>query len=328
MSVLVSEYPRDRYGLVRRSTANDIGISDDELAAAVKRADLVRLTRGVYMVAPEPVVPVDHAGSSASATRAAVDPAEKYRLTCLAVATSGPKCDAPLSHQSAAALHGLPLLKPDRSRVHTVTGGADGGSRRSGRHRHSGLLADDEVVVIDGVRVTSLRRTALDVARSGSFAQALTAIDGVLARGVDRDDLAGALAGRAVAGRRLARAAVRYGDARSESVGESWSRAQMIAAGLPTPRLQVEYTVAGGRCRCDFGWDDVLVGEFDGLIKYQGVFRPNEPGHLAVVREKRREDAMRNAGLDVVRWIWADLEADRMVPLLRDRMRRCGLLPG
>lgn len=52
-------------------------------------------------------------------------------------------------------------------------------------------------------------------------------------------------------------------DGRSESVGESLSRAMMIAVGLPLPDLQVTILDDGGRfvARGDFGWDDKVIGE-------------------------------------------------------------------
>lgn len=43
-------------------------------------------------------------------------------------------------------------------------------------------------------------------------------------------------------------------------------------------------------------------------------------------REKERENALRDLGLDVVRWDWRDLENDRMVPRVATRLRRLGLL--
>lgn len=71
-----------------------------------------------------------------------------------------------------------------------------------------------------------------------------------------------------------ARRALTFADARSESVGESWSGAQMIAAGLPLPRVQHTFQIPDGEARSDFDGDGRVVGEFDGLQKYGRLLRP------------------------------------------------------
>ena len=59
----------------------------------------------------------------------------------------------------------------------------------------------------------------------------------------------------------------------------------------------------------DFGWPQFrTVGEFDGLVKYGALLRPGQDPADAVVAEKRREDAIREEGWRVTRWIWNELE--------------------
>jgi hypothetical protein len=45
----------------------------------------------------------------------------------------------------------------------------------------------------------------------------------------------------------------------------------MIEAGLPIPRLQHEFRDANGKlvARTDYDWEALLVGEFDGDVKYR-----------------------------------------------------------
>ena len=68
-----------------------------------------------------------------------------------------------------------------------------------------------------------------------------------------------------------------------------------------------------------------LLGEFDGKMKYGRLLRPDESAGDAVFREKRREDALREAtGFIVVRIVWADLydgyrTAQRILRLMRVR---------
>jgi hypothetical protein len=49
------------------------------------------------------------------------------------------------------------------------------------------------------------------------------------------------------------------------------------------------------------------VGEFDGKVKYGRALRPGQDPGEAVFVEKRREDALRDRSLQVVRWVWAEL---------------------
>ncbi len=218
------------------------------------------------------------------------------------------------------------MLHPDLSLVHVTTGRASGGSIRAHRHLHAAPLDIDEVVEVDDMRVTSIERTAVDVATMGSFDQALVVFDAALRMSADRTVMADLLAGRRRQSARNARRALPFADAASESVGESWSRAQMIDAGLPTPTLQREFTVDGQKYRCDFGWEELLVGEFDGLHKYGRLRGADESATDVVIREKLREDRLRAEGITVVRWTWSTLEERRLVPLLRPWLKKSGLL--
>ena len=112
-------------------------------------------------------------------------------------------------------------------------------------------------------------------------------------------------------GSRAAARAVRFADGRSESVGESRSRVLLHRLGLPPSDIQFRVTTPGGEfvARTDFVWaDERLVGEFDGRIKYGRLLRPGQDPGDAVYEEKQREDAIRDEGLSVIRWTWADLQ--------------------
>ena len=118
-------------------------------------------------------------------------------------------------------------------------------------------------------------------------------------------------------------------DGCSESVGESRSRVALAALGFDVPRLQAALLDADGRFlgRVDFLFDDAdVVGEFDGKIKYGKYLREGQDPGDAVFAEKQREDAIRDAGWEVVRWTWKDLSNPDVIGarIRRAFRRRCG----
>lgn len=292
-------------GLIRRTDGQS---DDEELRRGVRRGKLVRVTRGVYR-------PVDPDGN----TR---DPDHDERYAELVIAVAGRSKQRVVSHVSAAAIHGLNLLAPDQRLVHFYV--AAGGCRTREVHLHEGgALRESDTTVVNGVLLTKLALTACDVARQGTFAQAVAVLDHALRSGVIRSEL-GSIAQRFGKTKGIAtlRRALEVADKNSESVGESLSRALMIEwSEIPVPSLQAEYRDGHGQliARVDFDWDGKVVGEFDGKVKYEKNRRPGESASDVVFREKQREDRLRDEGLTVVRWVWDDF---REPQVLRARIRR------
>ena len=117
-----------------------------------------------------------------------------------------------------------------------------------------------------------------------------------------------------VPGSRTARVAMRLADHRSESPGESVTRVQFYRFDIPMPELQFPVYDASGRLigRSDFGWDEFRhLGEFDGKWKYEKFLRPGESASDCVVREKRREDAMRADRRGMTRFVWSTVMPQR-----------------
>jgi hypothetical protein len=214
--------------------------------------------------------------------------------------------DAVVSHASAAVLHGLPLWRVALGRAHVTKDRRTGGRVSSLLHVHVAALDDDEIVVLDGVAVTSVARTVADLARSEPFEQALIPADAALHRHlVTPDDLDEAV-DRAAHRRGIPRArrVVAFAAAGAMSPGESRSRLAIHRAGLPPPLLQ--HTVAGAEV--DFWWPDhATVGEFDGRAKYGRLLAAGETAADVVFAEKIREDRIRAEGVAVVRWTWDEL---------------------
>ncbi|MEH3154597.1 MAG: hypothetical protein PGN29_04380 [Gordonia paraffinivorans] len=303
---------------IGRAAALDAGITDWMLRTGVRTGDLDRLYRGTYAPRRESYITDDGRRLSAESMEGR---REHHRRRVIAAAEFGEERKA-ASHHSAAALHRVPVLGlPDD--IH-FTADRHSGGRREGRafFLHASPLPPDEVTVVDGVITTTLARTAMDVARTGSFTEALVVLDGALRGGATIEELAVLTdRGRRRRGIALVRQTMTWADGRSESAGESLSRALMIRAGIPMPDLQVEYREDDGEvfARVDFEWGGRVVGEFDGLVKYGDA--------SDVVAEKRREDKLRALGILVVRWTRDDLrQPERFIAQLRRAFVTAGLL--
>ena len=125
----------------------------------------------------------------------------------------------------------------------------------------------DEVVVLNGLAVTSLARTALDLARHLPRDQAVRHLDALAhATGVRPDD-ALTVAGRYPRARGLRRAEIALDlmDAGGQSPKETWLRLLLIDAGFPRPRTQIRVSDGGAHAFIDMGWDEPMVGvDYDG----------------------------------------------------------------
>jgi hypothetical protein len=231
---------------------------------------------------------------------------------------------AVISHQSAAALLGLPLWGVPLDQVH-VTRRPPASSQAAGPLRaHVARLRDDEVMAVEGLAVTEPTRTVLDLARSLPFDVAVVVVDAALhAELVSAATIRSRLADLAgTRGSRHAARVIAFADKRSESVGESRSRVALAELGLLPSTLQYPVRSADGVFigRADFAWEEAgVVGEFDGRVKYGRLLRPGQEAGDVVFEEKRREDAMRDAGWEVVRWTWRDLATP---DALGERVRR------
>ncbi|WP_353952627.1 hypothetical protein V6K52_04040 [Knoellia sp. S7-12] len=211
------------------------------------------------------------------------------------------------SHTSAAALWRLPRVTAWPARVDvSISGGKIHSSGLVRRHR-----ADvGEPEVIDGVPVTSLMRTLIDLARTEELPDAVAAADHALHHKLcTREELLVELDTVAAGARGRSQAAlvVNLADAGAMSVGESLSRVQMFRLNIPRPRLQVSIEDDEGLAGvCDFWWEGV-VGEFDGRMKYR-VREGMSPAEIEQVlwSEKKREDRIRARDHKMARWVWAD----------------------
>ncbi|WP_166849559.1 hypothetical protein [Isoptericola sp. BMS4] len=169
--------------------------------------------------------------------------------------------------------------------------------------RHVVPVPDADRAVVDGLPVTSLGRTVLDCARTLPEPSAVVVADSALALGLTSAELDDRLAGAGGArGVRRARRVLAAADGASESPLESLVRWHLVDAGLPRPVHAIDVPTWAGTFWVDLGWPRLRVGiEADGAVKY------DEDGRAALLREKRRHDALVESGWTILRVTFDDL---------------------
>lgn len=265
------------------------GWNSRQLANAVESGELVRVVRSVYGSGTAPT------GRAAHLARA------RAMLTRLGSSMV-------LSHVTAAIVHGLSVQVDDPDDVHLTVPPPARGRRRSGYHVHVAPLVEADVTEVDGLPVTSLERTAADLARAVPFEWGVVAMDEVLRREVDRGamrEIAEAAAHRA--GVDTLRAVIEFADGRAQSPAESLSRVTISRAGLPLPALQFQINnESGWVADSDFAWPDLgVVGEVDGDGKYDEQVKRGRSAGKVVRYQQDRDEQIRQAGWWPTHWGWS-----------------------
>jgi very-short-patch-repair endonuclease len=155
-------------------------------------------------------------------------------------------------------------------------------------------LFSDEFSNLGDMRVTTVERTAFDIARRGRLDDAIARLDALgNATGLKVEDvLAIADRHRGVRGLRQLRAALDLYDPGAESPKETWLRLLVIRAGYPRPRTQIPVLSPDG-CRqyyLDMGWEDMLLA-----LEYEGDHHRENPRVFAY-------DILRSEDLDQLGW--------------------------
>ncbi len=234
-----------------------------------------------------------------------------------------------LSHTSAAVEFGLRLHQPDLSKVHVTC--LDKPIARTTHDVVYHRLPTVNGAVVEGehdVQLINVLRTALDTASMSSVASGLVLLDGVIDQKlVSMEELHAAFERFIGAGSRKLQVTVRLVREGAESAGESLGRHLCWGQHIPEPQLQFKVYDRHGVLvgRTDFAWPQFgVLGEFDGLLKYLRSQRPGETVEEAVIREKKREDLLRElTGWLMIRIIWADLfRASETGARIKDTLRR------
>lgn len=170
-----------------------------------------------------------------------------------------------ISGVAASALHGARWVDDDA----VIELNWPGRKAPPGVKARNETLLDAEITSRAGVSVTSIPRTAFDLARRGPAGQAVERLDALAAvtNFAVQDVLDIAANHPHVKGLQRVRGLLEQVDAGAQSPRETWLRLLLIEAGLPRPETQIPVPRLDGYSHyfLDMGWRDVMVAvEYDG----------------------------------------------------------------
>lgn len=164
-------------------------------------------------------------------------------------------------------------------------------------------LPPADVVVVDGVRLTTPERTVLDLAHVLPLAEAVASADSAVRKGLTgAEPLVERLGARRGRGCDRPRAVAGLVDPAAGSVLESLVRVVLHLAGVPAPRTQFVVCERDGSfvARVDFAWPQQrLVVEADGF-----AFHRDREAYRS---DRRRTNALERLGWRVLRFSWEDV---------------------
>lgn len=277
----VARLAEEQHGVVGRGQLIELGLTERAIEHRVAVGRLHPVARGVYAVG--------HGRIS------------QLGRWMAAVLASGP--GAVLSHRSAAALWGI--RGPAGGAVDVTVPHKSTSSDRI--RRHLAVLPADEVVVRDGIAITTAPRTIFDLAATSSVDRVEHDIRQIeYLRLYDRLSLPDLV--ERYPGRRGLRK-VRLALTRIETLPAGRTRSPLEERflpflrhhGLPRPRLNDRITVGEKRFQVDCHWHG--TGQVVELDSWEAH------GTRSAFREDRTRDRiLRTAGYDVTRISWAQLD--------------------
>jgi hypothetical protein len=259
--------------------AEKLGIPRHRLDAALRNHEIRKVLTGVFVRNDQP-------DSTELRTAAALRVISPFAVVC---------------DRTAAWIHGIDVLTYFEldvlPRLETFV---LSGHHRTNRPECVGGERDlqaSDVCVVNGLRVTTPLRTALDLGCKLSRRMALAALDAFMREhGITHEEMRRALP-RYFRRRGVIqlRQLIPLADPRTESAGESWTRLEIVDAGLPAPRPQY-WVIVGGRptYRLDLAYPHARVAvEYDGREFHEGDAR-------RIADEKRRAWLRRNGWTVIV----------------------------
>lgn len=278
MDTLFARYADRQHGLITSAQARACGMTGKDITYLVRRGDWRRIQRAVYAAATLDLTP---------------------QVRAAAVALSAPT-GAVVSMDTAARLHGIDVV---RKEPHEHASAAD---HRRDRRRllvHCCPLAESDVTTVAGIRVTTVRRTLLDLLRWSDRLTAIWACEDAVRKKIITQAELSAIADN-VGAEPFAcpiRRRVSLVDPRSESPLETIIRLVLVDGGLPLPELQHVLSDPHGRvlARLDFAYVEWRIAiEADGRDAHDAV--------PALYRDRQRGNDVELAGWHVLRFTWYD----------------------
>ena len=254
---------------------------------------------------PTAATPTSSADPTASDPTASADPTTAGGRSD---DVASPADDEIITHISAALMHGLPVAYPVTHQVEVVRPGVN--RRFANLHVRGASVPKHHVMTTRyGVRVTTLERTLVDVARTYSLEISVAMLDDALHRRLTTEAKIRTVFAQSLEKRNSKRVelALDLADSRRESPAESIAAVRFYQHGIVDMIPQVTFTTDnfGSVIRVDFCHQGArLIVEIDGIGKlYLGSGVPREE----LEAERRREQWLRDRGWQIVRISWKEL---------------------
>jgi very-short-patch-repair endonuclease len=276
----IAELVERQHGVISRTQARQLGLTDREIAVRLRLGHLHHLFHGTFAVGHRAIT-------------------RQGRLLAAVLA-----CDegTVLSHGSAAELLGL--WDKELSVAHVIPPDWSGRKIQGIRWHRVRLPFPDEIEFRDGIPCTTVSRTIVDMAGSSGWGQLRRLVEqAAIMRQLDVDEIDRVLA----RGRRRGAPRLRTILAGWRSTAESRPRVRsglearllprLIEEGLPVPRTNVKLRVDGHRFEVDLLWEDQrLVIETDG--------EETHGTRAAFQRDRKRDQILTAAGYRTSRITW------------------------
>ncbi|MBL8940941.1 MAG: DUF559 domain-containing protein [Archangium sp.] len=271
-----------QHGVVSLSQARAKGMTVDQIKRRVRSGRWRRVLPSVYAMEGAP---------------------ETWMKQLRAAALWAPR--ATFSHRTAAALWGLARFTDETSPItlsSTIHTPAPPGLRFVRRK----LLLPREVGLTQGLKVTSVERTLLDLCLDEAEPDVAAALDDALRKKLTTterlESLLSRRAGEPGSGLLRRLVARRTGD---EGIPESELESRVLTFldehGFPAPARQTRVRVRGRRFRLDFTFAEApVVIEADGYAWHSTV--------ASFEADRRRINALTARGYRVLQWTWAALD--------------------
>lgn len=223
------------------------------------------------------------------------------------------KTDVVIAYTAPLPFHDCPMWGLDLGEVHLTRPDGKAGRSEAGIRQHCARLIPGDVEEAYGMQMTTPMRAALEVTTLASVPAGMAVMSYFLHRGdftiqAARERYANGMTQWPNSLR--TDLVLRLSDARLESIGECRAYHAIWSQGLPLPILQYEVFHDGVLvARLDFALPDHRIWiEFDGRVKYEKYVPDGQSVVDVVLREKQREDLVRElTGWRCLRITWADL---------------------